>query len=294
MSHAFEGHDCLDIGADTNSLGWVRSYLGARTPLGLNIEPQRLENMRAAGEACVDMNALDIPEGVTFDFVSMSHFVEHLQNREQLLTMLGKALRMARRAVWISGPYFEADDHIREHGVKFVWGDWTGHDSRFTLRTFLDWLEEQAPGRITISLGFGATDSSPDNIVALGERPNVDSYERDRTVEKPVVTFDRPAAQEFLVLVTLDPAFDAQRAHLGRHGVPGVAPAAFRASPGNLLARDPAAPALRSAATLERLEARLGRIEAAQAEATGTLRLLERGLQRALAAWLWVRRGRKA
>ena len=137
MSFSFAGYDCLDIGADTNSLQWVRQFLGVRRPLGLNIEAWRLENMRKAGEACVDMNALDIPDEVGFDYVSMSHFIEHLQNRQQVLTMLGKALRLARKGVWISGPYFEADDYIREYGVKFARGDWTGQSSRYGQRTFL-------------------------------------------------------------------------------------------------------------------------------------------------------------
>lgn len=233
----FSRFDALDIGADVNSMQWIRRYLGVRQPIGLNIEATRLNNMAGAGEACVRMNALEVPDTLSFDFVSMSHFIEHLQSRDQVIQMLDKATRLARRAIWVSGPYFEADAYIREYGVKFVWGDWEDHSSRYSLGTFIDWLQRQTFGTVTVSLGFPARDSSPDQIVALYERPNIGSHARQGKLEKPQVVFPVPAPQEFLVLITRDPTVDAAAAHRGRHGTPGIPLAEFVGSAADLTAR---------------------------------------------------------
>ena len=224
MSFAWNGYDCLDIGADTNSLSWARSHLGAKRPLGLSIDLERLSRMRQSEEACVELNALKIPTDIEFDYVMMSHFIEHLENKNQIITVFRSALRIAKKAVYIGGPYFEADDYIREYGVKFTWGDWVDHASRYSLRTILPWLQEVMQDRISVSLGFPVLSSDADNIVALSERANLDSYDREATVQKPSVTFSRPAFQEFLVIVAMADGVDSGSIHIARHGRPGTVP----------------------------------------------------------------------
>jgi hypothetical protein len=198
---------------------WTRALLGAERPLGLNIEPRRLENLRAAGEPCLAMNCFDVPQDVKFDYVFMSHFIEHLNSRKEVFEIIRRALRWARKGVYIAGPTFFEDDHIREYGVKFVWGDWIDHASRYDLRTFLPDLFDP---RCSVSLGFPVHDSKADNIVALRERLEIESYEREKTVEKPMVVFDRPVHQEFLVFVSIGEV-NAQAVHVRRHGPDGIA-----------------------------------------------------------------------
>lgn len=183
------------------------------------------------------MNALEIPDGIAFDFVSMSHFIEHLQSRDEIIFVLNKAVTIARKAIWISGPYFEADAYIREYGVKFVWGDWQDHSSRYSVGTIMDWLGNQTFGIPSISLGFVAKDSEADQIVSLYERPNIGSYSTQGKIPKPQVVFPLPAPQEFLVLISRDPEFNASEAHYGRHGSKGMSLAEFAGSAADLTAR---------------------------------------------------------
>lgn len=215
----WHGYDCLDLGADANSMQWARDYLGVQRPIGINIEDKRLANLKEAGEASVGVNCFDIPQDVSFDYVFMSHFIEHLNSRKEVCEIIRRALGWARKGVYIAGPAFFEDDYIREYGVKFVWGDWIDHASRYDLRTFLPYL---AGSRCSVSLGFPVQGSEADNIVALRERPNIDSYERERTMEKPLVTFERPAHQEFLAFIALGDV-NEKAVHVRRHGPDGIA-----------------------------------------------------------------------
>lgn len=216
-------YDCLDIGADVNSMGWCKEYLGVSNPIGLNIEKSRLENMRNAGLPCEDINAFDIPEDVEVDYIFMSHLLEHLQTAQEVTDLVSKCLRMARKGIYIAGPFFEEDTYLRTHDLKFVWGDWSGHISRFGIYNFLPLLRHTIGDKVTASLGFPVFDASPDNIVALDERPDIDSFERDGTRPKKLVSLPRPVFQEFVTFIRLDPSVDANRVHEARHGKQGRA-----------------------------------------------------------------------
>jgi hypothetical protein len=221
----FEDYDCLDIGADINSLQWARDLLGVKRPLGLNIEEKRLNSMVEAGEHCININAFDIPNNLSFEYIVMSHFLEHLESEARVFEILSRSMSIARNGIFIAGPHFESDTYIRNFGVKFVWGDWIDHRSRFSVSTFIPFLAHKMPGRVTLSLGFPAYDSQADNIVALTERSDIDSYIKDAAVCKPEIKFPRPAFQEFVAFVdcseTGTPAF-ASEVHRRRHGVDGA------------------------------------------------------------------------
>ncbi|MDB5582853.1 MAG: hypothetical protein JWR80_8029 [Bradyrhizobium sp.] len=220
----FDKYDCIDIGGDVNSLSWARAYLGAKRPLGINIEPVRLERMRDAGDDCMDLNAFDIPLDIKPDWVIMSHFLEHLNSRDEVIEMVLRASNWAQKGVIINGPYFEDDDYIRSYGFKFAWGDWIDHDSRYSISTFYSALAERFDeGDLSISVGFPALSSAADNIFPLAEAPNKNSYETDHTVEKPVVAFKRPAFQEFAVIISKNVDVDPTAISVARHGKPGIA-----------------------------------------------------------------------
>ena len=89
---------------------------------------------------------------------------------------------------------------------------------------FSDFFLDHSDLNATFSLGFGANPSD-DNVVDLYERPNINSYERDRSRLKNKLekTLDLP--QEYLIVIdvakTPTSAALARNAHLRRHGVNG-------------------------------------------------------------------------
>lgn len=219
----FTSFDCIDIGGDSNSIEWAKQYLGATNPIGLNIEKIRLDNMRRDGISCVEMNAFDIPDGVRVDYVFMSHLLEHLETAQQVIDLVEKSVKMAKKGVYIGGPFFEDDNYLRSYGLKFVWGDWIDHISRFGVYNFLPQLRHTMKGQVTTSLGFPIFDSSPDNVVAIDERSNIMSYETQCTTPKDKVSFARPIFQEFLTFIKIDPTVDHAKIHEIRHGKQGLA-----------------------------------------------------------------------
>ncbi|MCZ7974346.1 hypothetical protein O9X80_07570 [Agrobacterium salinitolerans] len=214
----YEEYDCLDIGADVNSMNWCKEYLGALNPIGLNIEHLRLDNMRRAGLPCEEINAFDIPDTESVDYIFMSHLLEHLQTAQEVTDLVLKCLRLAKKGIYIAGPFFEDDSYIRTHGLKFVWGDWSGHVSRFGIYNFLPLLRHMMGEKVTVSLGFPIFDSSSDNVVSVAERKDIDSFERDAKAPKPSISLPRPAFQEFVAFIKLDDQIDANRIHEARHG----------------------------------------------------------------------------
>jgi hypothetical protein len=60
MARDLSGYDAWDFGADTNSMAFARETIGARSPVGLNLEQSRLGNMRAAGMLVLEQDILTI------------------------------------------------------------------------------------------------------------------------------------------------------------------------------------------------------------------------------------------
>lgn len=210
--------DCWDFGADTNSLAFAREHLGVRRPVGVNLEAERLDRIRAAGEIAVHCDVLRIPRPGRVRCVVLSHFVEHLPSLDACAKAIGLALASATEMVVISGPYFEDDDWLRPQGYKFNWGDWVDHTSRHSLSHVLDALRAHGADSVTVSLGFPCADTSAATIHAVDEAPNQDQYDPAKHRPKAAVALPRPAYQEFVVVASLDRRADPVAVHVARHG----------------------------------------------------------------------------
>lgn len=216
--------DLLDIGGDSNSIGWMKDFFGIVSPLGLNIEPRRLQNISADGHAAINMNCFELDDSIKFDFVCMSHFLEHLTSRADVFEMIQKSINIANNVVYISGPLFESDDVLRQYGFKFVWGDWIDHASRYSMSMFSDFFVNHPTAGATFSLGFAANPID-DNVVDLYEKPNINSYERDRSKTKKTMEATLDLPQEYLIVIdvanTANSGALARNVHMLRHGVAG-------------------------------------------------------------------------
>ncbi len=210
-----EGCDCLDIGAGPNSLEWCREFLGARKPLGVNIEPSRLEAMHAAGETAMDRNVFDLDPSIRVPFVMFSHFLEHLPDPEACSRALDLALGWATDTVYIAGPFFEEDDKARERGLKFFWGDWVDHDFRYGLKDVLAHLADRSS--VTVSVGFPLCKASDPGLLPLSA-PRDQPPEAGSGFDKRGLSLHRPLYQEFLVCVSNSRSGQALKAHHARHG----------------------------------------------------------------------------
>jgi hypothetical protein len=133
-------------------------------------------------------------------------------------------LRAARRGVYISGPFFDDDDRARKQGLKFCWGNWVDHASRFGLARLVAILREQMNiAQYTVSLGFPALTPAHHNLLAIDERPNAHIYDASTCLPKWQGTLRRPLYQEFALSIARLPEEDTRRWHVARHGPASIA-----------------------------------------------------------------------
>lgn len=198
-------YDFLDFGASHGgSIEFARRRLGGRRGLGVDKNPRKVESMRKRGYECIegDITALEFPPQ-SVRFVVMSHFLEHLPDLQTVQQSIACAARVATDFLFLQGPFFDADEFLRECGLKFYWSDWHGHPCHLTTQQLREIL-----GRLGLQ-----------DYVLLGCRPVVDSfdasihpvlsppeqheYQPGVHPEKPFVQFSGPLYKDFACYVRL-------------------------------------------------------------------------------------------
>lgn len=121
-------YDFVDFGASTGgSVEYALQHLGGTKGLGIDIRIQKVQEMRKAGYDCIEGDVTNLalpPDSVRF--VVMSHFLEHLPDLATVEKAVCSAAKVATDFLFIRGPFFDADDYLRELGLKFYWSDWPG------------------------------------------------------------------------------------------------------------------------------------------------------------------------
>lgn len=134
-----EGIHFLDFGCSTG--GSLRRYSslydGKATGLGLDMDVAKVNAARASGNRAVlfDINDLSASK-VRVNFVSLSHFLEHLSGIKEASRAIQVACHISRHFVVINQPYFDADGLLLRAGLKPYWSDWSGHPNRMTSLEF--------------------------------------------------------------------------------------------------------------------------------------------------------------
>ncbi len=198
-------HDFLDFGASKGgSIDFAVARLGGRNGLGIDNDPAKIKRMRERGYDCLEADVLnlELPEN-SVRFVMISHFLEHLADIDQVGQAVASAARTARDFVFIQGPYFDADDRLRDLGLKFYWSDWHGHPCHLTigqLRSVLDDLglhEYAFLGRSTVA------DSLDPAIHPVTSPRDQHDHVDGIHPPKPYWVFEPPLYREMVCIVAL-------------------------------------------------------------------------------------------
>jgi hypothetical protein len=200
--------------------------IGARRPLGLNltVDATRLAEMRAAGFATREMDVLTIPGEAQTDYISASHFFEHLPDDDACARALAIMLRATRRDMYISGPHFDDAAIAREQGLMFFWDDWIDHTSRFGLSRLVALLHAQGIRHYTVSLGFPALTVQDTALLHIDEpHQGINGFDAQTCMPKWEGALWRPLYQEFALSIARQPDVDTRAWHAARHGPAGVA-----------------------------------------------------------------------
>ncbi len=126
--------DYADFGSSKGgSLGYGQNVLGGKRGIGLDIDPEKVEQTRDAGfeAAEIDVTTL-VAQPDCVRFVTMIDFLEHLPGIPLAQQCIAAAVEASTEFVFIRQPWFDADGYLFSRGLKLCWSDWCGHPNAMT------------------------------------------------------------------------------------------------------------------------------------------------------------------
>lgn len=182
--------DFLDFGcSDGGNIRFVEKHWPHLHGLGIDVDPGKIERAVANGHDAIVFNIDDLP-GIKFcRFVTMSHFLEHLNSVSDARRIVRKAIEIAERFIVIRQPWFDADGLLLEHGLKFYWSHWTGHPNRMSSLDFYAMLmPELSAGTIRGFEMFGrdlVKTTQDSSVIPLHAPSDQHHYDPSRHGQKP-------------------------------------------------------------------------------------------------------------
>ena len=106
--------------------------------IGVELNPNKCKVINKKGYNVIrgDVTKLKLPRK-SVQFITMSHLLEHLYDLNQVNKTIKLACETAKKFVFIEGPSFDFDGHLKKLGYKFYWSDWHGHRTPVTVRHIL-------------------------------------------------------------------------------------------------------------------------------------------------------------
>ena len=205
-------YDFLDFGASKGGcIDFAKKRLGGVRGLGIDINPERVANMRAHGYDCIEGDVTDLAmKDNAVRFVTMSHVLEHLSDLSMVERTVGSAARVAREFLFIQGPWFDADEYLAERGLKFYWSDWHGHKCHVDTADLRQVFRNVGIDDYVLMARAPVEDSSDSSIHPLESRRNQHDYDPGEHPPKPQLAFNVPIFREMVCLVRL-PKFGRRR-----------------------------------------------------------------------------------
>lgn len=136
--------EALDFGSGIGgSTDFVKKKFGFQSVVGIELDPKKVEQARAAGLEVLQADATGVAlrKGVV-QASFMFHFLEHLRSLQDARKVLHQACHAARDFVLVRQPFFGADEELLERGVKLAWSTWRAHGNKMTTLDFQSILSE--------------------------------------------------------------------------------------------------------------------------------------------------------
>ena len=199
--------DFLDFGTGNGGcIDFARYCLGGRRGLGVEKKREAAERLRDSGYECIhgDVTSLEVPRDEV-RFVTMSHFLEHLPDMSAVRSAVRSGATVASDFLFIQGPWFDADEYLKDLGLKLYWSDWRGHPCHLTTLQLREILQDLGLVDHVFLSGAPIRNSRDPAVHPLNSPPEQHDYVRGIHPEKPSVTFDVDVYREFACFVRLRP-----------------------------------------------------------------------------------------
>lgn len=199
--------DFIDFGASKGGvIEFAVKRLGGRCGLGIDIDPAKVRLMRERGHECIqgDITKQQLPPR-SVKFVTLSHVLEHLPDLEAVKKALRVAATTATDFLFIQGPFFDADEYLRELGLKFFWSSWRGHPCHLTSHDLRGLLRSLGLDSHEVLARLRVRDSMDPAIHPLESPRDQHEYNPDIHPPKEYIEFDRVIYREMVCYVQLRP-----------------------------------------------------------------------------------------
>lgn len=202
-----QGYDYFDFGCSSGgNMEFIKRFWPSMRGLGIDIDEEKIIKARAAGHDARVQDILRLSDTKLVRFVTMSHFLEHLDGVECAGRMIRKAVAVADDFVFIRQPWFDADGVLLRHGLKFYWSHWRGHRNKMTSLDFHSILSAEV-ARKTIR-GFEiygrrhVDHSSHEAIIPLAAP--VDQHAYDQKLHGPKGAVELPTRAYCEIVIRID------------------------------------------------------------------------------------------
>ena len=199
--------DFFDFGTGRGRcIDFAKFCLGGRRGLGIEKKREAAERLRDSGYDCIhgDVTSLEFPRDAV-RFVTMSHFLEHLPDLRAVRSAVEAGATVASDFLFFEGPWFDADEYLKDLGLKLYWSDWHGHPCHLTTLQLREILQDLGLVDHVFLSGTPIRNSRDRAVHPLNSPPEQHDYVRSIHPEKPSVTFDVNVYREFACFVRLRP-----------------------------------------------------------------------------------------
>lgn len=209
MSQDFTGYDYFDFGCSYGgNMVFTKKVYPLFRGLGIDLDADKIAKANANSHEAIIYDILRFPEQKLVKFVTMVHFLEHLDGLATTKKVIAKAISVATDFIFIRQPWFDADGFLFEAGLKFYWSHWRGHRNKMTTLDFYTILmDERKAGRIRSFRIFGnykVTHSDDTTIVPLGTLVDQHHYNAMEHGKKELINLPIRAFKEVIVVININ------------------------------------------------------------------------------------------
>jgi hypothetical protein len=210
MKFDTDKYDFIDFGCSNgDSIKFAQINLNGQCGIGIDIDPNKVKSAKENGYDAIlgDITKMsDMDKSVKF--VTMIHFLEHLEGYVIAEKCIQRAVDFATDFVYIRQPFYDSDSYLFTKGFKNFWADWSGHKfhmTSFDFYTILNRLKLKSKIKGYSIVGLKPTlNSNDDHIHSLDSNIDQFEYNPDNHPEKKNNVVFKDVFKELEVIVMIE------------------------------------------------------------------------------------------
>jgi len=202
-------YDYFDFGCSKGgNIEYIHQYWPDLVGVGIDIDENKIKQAQANSHNAIIYDILALPNKKLCRFVTMSHFLEHLDSVSHAQKIIKKGIDIAESFLVIRQPYFDADSYLFNKNLKFYWSHWHGHRNRMDSLDFYTILNKELLGnRIQSFEVYGnvkVTSSDASTVIPLDAPINQHHYNEEEHGDKDNnIAFTLPVFEEIVVKINI-------------------------------------------------------------------------------------------